>query len=164
MWIVAKIKKNNINEFKKNLSEKISDIKFYIPKILIEHKKNKIIRSEISVLEDYVFCYNQDFRHLGKKRSLNFIKGLKYYLNGCENYQSELINFIELCKTHENENGYIKPEFFDNSKFSKKKFVSGIFSDLIFDIVQKTNKKLKVLINGLKVTVENKNKYFYQTV
>ena len=41
MWIVAKLNYNQEFIFKNSLREKISDVKFYIPKIKIALKKKK---------------------------------------------------------------------------------------------------------------------------
>ena len=41
MWIVAKVKKNNLNLFCSQL-KKLSDIKYYFPKVNIHSNKKKI--------------------------------------------------------------------------------------------------------------------------
>ena len=164
MWIIAKIKKNNFNIFKYSIKKKLPTIKFYTPKILIQKLRKKTIKhSDFFILEDYIFCFNKEFENINKKIELNYIKGLKYFLIDSKNYQKQIIDFINCCRSKENCKGYLKPEFFEKSIDEKKKFITGIFTDLIFEIVKKTDKKLKIVINGLKVTIEDKDRYFYKT-
>ena len=57
MWIVAKIKRNNLNTFKKDLAKRTDDnIEFYYPKI--EYHKyygDNVKRFEKLILENYIF-------------------------------------------------------------------------------------------------------------
>ena len=41
MWIVAKVKKNNLDLFCSQLKKKLSDIKYYFPKVNIDSGKKK---------------------------------------------------------------------------------------------------------------------------
>jgi len=54
MWTVVKIKKKELNIFKKNLADKIgNDIKFYYPKIEYhKHIKIKVRKFEKLILEN----------------------------------------------------------------------------------------------------------------
>ena len=63
MWTVIKFEKKKLNLFKKDLSEKIDkNYKLYIPKLSIsERKKNRIIRKEINLLGEYLFCFSEKF-------------------------------------------------------------------------------------------------------
>ena len=96
MWVVAKIKKKEINIFKKKLNEKFkNEIKFYYPKIQ-EHKyeKNKLKKIEKLILENYVFCYHKKFEDLKSISEVKFVKGLDYFLNGYLQNQEQVIKFI----------------------------------------------------------------------
>ena len=58
MWIVAKIKKKELNIFKKKLIDKFGkEVKFYYPIIqYYQQSRNKIKKIEKFVLENYIFC------------------------------------------------------------------------------------------------------------
>ena len=43
MWVVAKYNIGQVNIFRKELSQKASNVKFYVPKIKISFFKNKKI-------------------------------------------------------------------------------------------------------------------------
>ena len=63
-----------------------------------------------------------------------------------------LQNFINFCKLHEDKNGFLKQDFF-NTKKNKAKFVSGPFTQMIFDIIEDKRTKLKILINNMNITI-----------
>ena len=58
MWIVAKIKTNELSQFKEKLSSNFRDTKYYYPKI--KQIKNKI-KNEKNILGNYIFCYHNSF-------------------------------------------------------------------------------------------------------
>ena len=140
MWLVAKIKIKNLNIFKKNIIEKIGkDIKFYYPKI--EYNKyfgNRIKKFEKLVLENYIFCYHEKFKENNSVHSIKFLKGLEYFLEGYAQNQNNISKFIEYCKTFENEKGYLTQSFFRTIISKKAKFISGPFTNMIFDILEKS--------------------------
>ena len=96
MWIVAKIKNKEISFFINQIEKKIgSNVKFYCPKIELERWfGNKVVKYEKSLLEDYIFCYHDSFKNEKSLSSLNFIKGLKFFLKGCELNQKEIVKII----------------------------------------------------------------------
>lgn len=166
MWIVAKIKNNNSEIFKNELSKKTSkkDIIFYEPKYTYElYSKGKKIEKTKSLLENYIFCKHECFLNLSTN-SLKFIKGLQFFLDGNFSSQKEINNFIKICKLHEDENGLIKNSFFKRFLTYKGKFVSGPFRNLIFDLIKKNNNDLKISIGNFLVTVSDKFKYIYRPV
>ena len=166
MWVVAKIKIKNLNIFKKNLAEKIgSDIKFYHPKI--EYHKyfgDKVKRYEKFILENYVFCYHIKFKKTNFVNEVKFVRGLNYFLEGYNQNQSNVIKFIEYCKTFEDEKGYLTQSFFVNIISKRAKFISGPFTNMIFEIIEKQKNKLKILINNIVTTVSDKKNYLYRPI
>ena len=58
MWSVIKFDKKNYHLFKEDLKKKIgNNCIIYRPKILIQKfKNNKLIKKEINLLGDYIFC------------------------------------------------------------------------------------------------------------
>ena len=166
MWIVAKIKIKNLNTFKKDLTEKMgSNVKFYLPKI--EYHKyygNKVKRFEKFILENYVFCYHERFKQMNSVSEVKFSKGLKYFLEGYIQNQNNIIKFIEHCKSFENEKGYLTQSFFETIVTKKAKFISGPFTNIIFEILEKQKNKLKILVGNIVTTIPNKTNYLYRPI
>ena len=166
MWVVAKIKIKDLNILKKDLIEKFGkDIKFFSPKIKYDISKGtKVITREKYLLENYIFCYHENFQKSQNLIQCNFIKGFQYFLRGYSQNQKGIINFINHCKFFENEEGYISTEFFKSMVVKKAKFVSGPFNNLIFEIIEKQKNKLKILIGDFVTTIPNKTSYLYRPV
>ena len=166
MWIVAKVKIKKLNTFKKDLTEKIgNDIKFYYPRIEY-HKYNgdKVKRFEKYILESYIFCYHEKFKKTNFINEIKFLKGLKYFLEGYNYNQNNIIKFIEYCKAFENEKGYLTQFFFKTIITKKAKFISGPFTNMIFEILEKQKNKLKILIGNIVTTIPNKTNYLYRPI
>ena len=70
-------------------------------------------------------------------------------------------NFISKCKKNEDDEGYIKPSFFDLKKNSKYQFSSGPFTNLVFRILDENKLSIKGLIGNFSVTV-SKEQYFFR--
>ena len=165
MWAVAKIKEKELSIFKKQLTEKCGkDIKFYSPKV-VHHKyiKNKLIKFEKNILENYIFCYHEKFSNVKSIVEVKFIKGLIYFLKGYWQNQGEIIKFINHCKSFENNKGYLSPTFFDTLIFKKAQFVSGPFTNMVFEILERKKNKLKISIGNIVTTVSNNN-YLYRPI
>tara|TARA_Y100000294_G_C8480034_1_gene306325 strand:- start:235 stop:735 length:501 start_codon:yes stop_codon:yes gene_type:complete len=166
MWIVAKIKNKELDIFKDNLIKKFDkNIKFYYPKIkYIKYFGNKIKKFEKRVLENYVFCYHEEFNKVSSVNKAKFLKGLEYFLNGHNQNQNEIISFIEYCKAYENEEGYLKPVFFKAMITKKAKFISGPFTNIIFEILERKKNNLKILIGNIVTTISDKKNYLYRPI
>jgi len=166
MWMVAKTKSKELNIFKKEMIDKTGDdMKFYYPKI--EYQKwhgNKLKKTEKHVLENYIFCYHKKFSELNFINKVKFIKGLEYFLKGCDINQKEIIKFIDYCKAFENSKGYLTPVFFKVMITKKAKFISGPFTNMIFEIIERQKNKLKILVNNIVTTVSDKQNYLYRPI
>ncbi len=166
MWVVAKVKIKDLNIFKKNLTEKIgNDIKFYHPKI--EYHRyfgDKVKRFEKFILENYIFCYHIKFKKANFVNEVKFIVGLEYFLEGHSQNQSNIIKFIKHCKTFENEKGYLTQSFFKTIITKKAKFISGPFTNMIFEIIEKQKNKLKILVGNIITTIPDKTNYLYYPI
>jgi len=46
----------------------------------------------------------------------------------------------------------------------KAKFVSGPFSNMMFEIIERQKNKLKILINNIVMTVSDKQNYMYRPI
>jgi len=163
MWAVAKIKKKEIFTFKKELIEKSGkNVEIYCPKIEY-HKyfKNKVQKLEKPALENYIFCYHKDFNNSIFLDKLRFIKGLDYFLSGhCQN-QNEIVKFVKYCKSSENKQGYLTQAFFKNMITKKAKFISGPFTNIMFEILKKQKNNLKIIVGNVVTTISDNSNYLY---
>jgi len=161
MWSIAKIKIKNLNTFKKDLTKKVGkDIIFYHPKI--EYHKyygDKVKRFEKHVLENYIFCYHEKFKKSNLANEFKFLKGLEYFLEGYNQNQKNIIKFIDYCKSFENEKGYLTQSFFKTIITKKAKFISGPFTNMIFEILERQKNKLKILVGNIVTTIPDKGSY-----
>ena len=166
MWVVAKIKIKNSNIFKKDLIKKVgSDIEFYQPKI--EYHRyfgDKIKRFEKLILENYIFCYHKRFQKSSFVNQVKFLKGLEYFLHGYNLNQDNIIKFIKCCKSFENEEGYLTQSFFKTIIAKKAQFISGPFTNMIFEILEKQKNKLKILVSNIVMTIPNSTNYLYRPI
>ena len=96
--------------------------------------------------------------------SLRFIKGLEYFLKGYETSQIEILQFINYCKGFENEKGFLKQTFFKKQITNKGKFISGPFSNMIFEILEKQKNKLKILVGNIVTTISDNKDYIYRPI
>ena len=166
MWIVAKYKINEINNLKKSFKEILgNDPEYYFPKV----KYNRIIKRQLkivkkSVLEDYFMCFHPQFKNTNVLNILKFTRGLKCILEGFKNNQNEISKFINRCKKFEDENGYLKQDFFNKDNFVKGKFISGPFTNLVFDILSKEAGKIEVLIGKYKIALPKDSNFLYRPI
>ena len=162
MWTIIKYDRKFIEILKKELKNKIdSDIKFYNPKISVQKfKKNKLIYKEYDLLGDYLFCYHKNFKQNKNIVNYKYIRGLKYFLKGYKLAQSEIETFIYNCKINEDEKGNLKSNFYELFLDKKYKFLSGPFSEKIFNITLIQKEKIEVAIGNLKTKIK-RNKYLF---
>ena len=166
MWTVAKIRKSEIETFKKEVIQKLGhEVKFYCPKIEYhQYFRNKVKRLEKFALENYIFCYHENFNKLVFLNKLKFTKGLDYFLSGhCQN-QNEIVEFITYCKSSENNRGYLTQAFFKSIITKKAKFISGPFTNILFEILEKQKNKLKILVGNVVTTISDSTDYLYRPV
>ena len=166
MWTVAKIKKKELKVFKEKLVEKFgANTEFYCPKI--EHHKyfkNKLQKFEKLILENYVFCYHKKFCEINAIDQVKFLKGLDYFLQGYKQNQKEIVKFINHCKSFENKDGFIMSAFFKTMIKRKAEFVSGPFTNMIFEILERQKNKLKILVGDIVTTISDKKNYLYRPI
>jgi|TARA_B100001964_G_C14124771_1_gene550019 hypothetical protein len=166
MWVVAKIKIKNLNVFKKDLVKKVgNDIEFYQPKI--EYHRyfgDKIKRFEKLILENYIFCYHKRFQKSSFVNQVKFLKGLEYFLHGYNLNQNNITKFIKYCKSFENEEGYLTQSFFKTIITKRAQFISGPFTNMFFEILEKQKNKLKILVSNIVMTIPNSTNYLYRPI
>tara|TARA_B100001939_G_scaffold95244_1_gene81811 strand:+ start:181 stop:651 length:471 start_codon:yes stop_codon:yes gene_type:complete len=156
MWIVASVK--NLNIFKYEIEKKFSNVEIYFPKIIKSNKK-------VNLLGQYIFCFSKDFKKENVLfNSLQFTKGLKKLIFSGEYFQSEVKNFINYCKLHEDTKGVIQNTFFKNLLKEKGKIMNGPLNKYIFSLIKKSPKKISVFIGDIKVSISDKSQIFYSSV
>ena len=165
MWIVIKFDINKINSLTYDLKKKLGDdVNLFMPKIKIQKLRNyKIFSKELNLLGNYIFCYHPKFKNTSILNSLKYLRGLKYILKEFLSSQNDINDFIVKCKNHENKEGYIKQSFFDINKKNDLKFLSGPFTNLIFQVVTEQKSSLDILLGNFKTTV-SKDKYLFRAV
>ena len=157
---------NEINSLKKSFREILgNDPEYYFPKI----KYNQIIKRQFkivkkSVLEDYFICFHPQFKNTNVLNILKFTRGLKCILEGFQNSQNEISRFINRCKKFEDEKGYLKQDFFNKDNFVRGKFISGPFTDLVFDILSREANKIEILIGKYKTTLTKNSDFLYRPI
>jgi len=168
MWTVLKFNKGELEFLKTDLSNKLKSMpKFYIPKLKYQFfKKNKLHYKESFLLGDYLLCFHNDFNNQKVIESIKTCRGLRYILTGFYNSQKEIKEFVKKCNKYEDSKGYIEQGFFNfnytqNKKF---KFLSGPFTNMIFEIIANQSTKLKIAIGTLTTTINKKSNFFYHPV
>jgi len=161
MWIIAKYKKKELNIFTQELKKKIEGkFEIYQPKILVRNIKKKYTTR--SILGNYIFLWNKNFKDKNLLNCFKFSKGLEYLISNAQYDQNQIKNFINNCKNYENECGFLKPDFFKSIVKEKAKFVTAPFANKVFSILEKRENLLYILMDGVKLTLSNKSKYIYQ--
>ena len=114
------------------------------------------------MLSDYLFCYHSSFNNLNFLNSINFLRGLKYILRDFVSSQKEISFFIERCNQYEDKEGFLSQDFFNFENLNKFQFLSGPFTNMIFDLIRRENKNnLKCLIGDFKLVITGKDNLFF---
>ena len=162
MWTIIKIDRKKISFLKKEFFEKIGkDVKFYSPKLKLKRYINsKICIREHHLLGNYLLCFHEEFKKNSVLTSLQYCKGLKYFLKNFNSSQIEIKNFISNCKENEDSEGYIKQSFFSFKNKKKFEFISGPFTNLIFTILEENKISIKALIGKYNISVSKEENFF----
>jgi len=164
MWVILKIKNKELSILKEDFFKKLGkDVKFYLPKIKIQKfNKNKVKSYETCILGDYLFCYHEKLKNLNFLQALKSARGLKYFLGNSIYNQNQIENFINKCKENEKE-GFISQSFFSTIINQRAIFISGPFTNMIFKIIEEQKNKLKIIIGGMKITIDKNAGNLYQS-
>tara|TARA_B100000767_G_C19732067_1_gene522167 strand:- start:692 stop:1192 length:501 start_codon:yes stop_codon:yes gene_type:complete len=165
MWAIIKFDKKKIQLLKEDFIKKTGeDFTFYRPKILINrYNKNKLLKKEVYLLGDYLFCFHKKFNNKLFINQLKYSRGLKYFLEGLKEFQFDVANFIQRCKTLEDQNGYLTKSLFELNLNGKYKFLSGPFVDKIFRIISLRKNDIKILMGNLNTTI-NKKEFLFSPI
>ena len=162
MWTIIKFDPKKINLLKEDLKKKLGkDFIIYRPKLLIQkYKNNKLINKEIALLGNYIFCYHNKFNNHKIICDLKYLRGIKYFLNGFLNNQSEIKIFIDKCKNSENEKGFITSNLFEKHLNTYYKCRSGLFAEKIFKIIDLQRDKIDILMGNIRTTIRTQKFLF----
>lgn len=162
MWLVIRVKKNNINFLKDELKKKFkTTFNFYSPKILIEEFKNKkLVKKEVKIMGDYIFCFSRIFENRMVLNQLKFVRGIIDYLNGCDLAQKEILNFINKIKSSEDKKGYVKLNIFDAEVNKYYKFLNGPFAKKIFKIKSIQRNMIEILLGKIHTFIDKRKLLF----
>lgn len=166
MWLVVKYRKSEYNLFKSDIKKVLGDLPFiFRPKL----KYQKLVRNKLQFIEnfvlgDYLICYHKKFKSSHIFSALKNLKGLKYFLRNSLNHQKEIINFVNYCKDNQGQDGYLKQEFFKFSNMRKGIFLNGPFANMLFNVIENNQAKLKVLIGSITTTITKNSNYLYRPV
>ena len=155
MWLIAKIKQKNIGIFSNEMKKKLKGLNLYFPKI-----KNNL--KSKNLLGNYIFCYHSYFSNTFEKEKYKNTKGLEYFLNTIDRNQKEIKKFVDNCKKHEDEDGYIKNSFFKNNLNENGKFTYGPFINYLFKTIRKDKNDIIVKIGNFKLKISDNEKALYQ--
>ena len=158
MWLVAKIKKNEFQLFKKTLDEKIKNVQVYAPKYECnaKTKSKKIIKF---ILNSYVFINSPNFSDDYLIRKLKYTKGLEYLLEGFKSNQNQIVEFINYCKKNEDSQGNLNQSFFLSLPHTTFKFVSGPFRNFVFNLLSIKKKNLQTEYKGKIISFKSDTKF-----
>ena len=102
----------------------------------------------------YLFCFHKDFTNQSVVNNLKFTKGLKNLLDGYFQSQDEINKFIKKCKDSESSKGYLTQNFFELNINSKYQFITGPFTEMIFQIIKLQKNKINILLGDIKTTIK----------
>ena len=108
-------------------------------------------------------CYHPNFSNKKILNQIQNIRSLKYILEGHTSCQKEIKDFVNKCKSNENEEGFIKQTFFGFELEKNMKFLNGPFSNMIFKIIEVQKRKIQILLDGKK-TIIKKNNYLFASI
>ena len=166
MWIIVKYKKNELASLIKEFHTKVgSDIKIFEPKIKYQKKiRHKLKLMEASLLDNYLFCYHDSFKEKLSAERLKYCRGLIQVLDGWIYNQNSLLQFIKLCKESADKKGFLTQKFFNILDIKRAKFISGPFTDMLFYIISKTKKNLKISIENKIAIIDRNAGYLYHAI
>jgi|TARA_B110000211_G_C14070437_1_gene549708 hypothetical protein len=162
MWTIIKFEKKKFELLKKQLRVKLgNDYRVYCPKLLMQkYKNNRLIKKELNLLGDYLFCFNKNFENKNFINQLKYYNGVKYILEGFSNSQKEINDFILKCKAVENNEGFITQSFFETKVNKFYKFSSGPFTQRVFKIIEMQKNKIKIFMGNLNTTIDKREYLF----
>ncbi len=164
MWIVAKFKKNNQEIFKNELNSSLENTcKFYQPFFELENFNKscgKLKKKKKSLLDNYIFCFNEKFSSYLTINKLKYTKGLECFLNGTTKDSKEIEKFVRFCKDNESSDGILKNSFFFNFIKSRAKIASGPLANIILEKILIKENKLKAFTGNLKITLSKNSESF----
>ena len=161
MWVVIQYNRFEEDLFKNEMKLKFGqETRFYSPKAIVTKViNNSFKRVEKKLLNNYLLCFNEKFKDEKFLNIIRTIKGLNNLLTGSLYNQKKILDFLHFCKKNEDQNGFLKFDFFKENIIKNKdtfftKF-SKIFPNLNYKFINE-KKSFSFVINGKLVRVKNK--------
>ena len=166
MWIVFKYKINQLNILKKSLRDLLgNDLEYFIPRIKYDLIiKTKIKTFQKSILEGYLICFDEKFNDKNIVNRLKYTKGINYILDGFQTSQNEILDFVNKCKKFQDQEGFMKQDFFSKTNFTKARFISGPFTNLVFEVLSQQADKIEILIGKYKTILSKNSRFLYKPI
>ena len=145
--------------FKSNVSSKsffARKDKYFFAK-LAKNYDDKLLQYYIANFKNGV-SYVGDMLNEGGET--NFKEHMKIRESIHREFQKDINEFIQNCKSSENEKGFIVENLFEIKINSTYKFMTGPFVEKIFQIINYQKGKLRILIGNLHTTIEPKEHLF----
>ena len=89
------------------------------------------------------------------------LQRFKICLGGFIKSQSQINEFIKKCRSLENKEGFLSPNFYQLQLNNNYKFVSGPFAENIFKIVSLQKNKIDILMGNIKTTIKEGSKFLF---
>ena len=86
------------------------------------------------------------------------------YLNLTKNESIFIDDNLCLILCSENEKGYLTQAFFKSIITKKAKFISGPFTNMFFEIIEKQKNKLKIIVGNVVTTKSDNTNYLYRPI
>ncbi len=161
MWIIVQYNHFEEDLFKNEMKLKFgNETQFYSPKAIVTKVFNNTFKKvEKKIIDNYLLCFNEKFKDEKFLNVVRTTKGLKNLLNGSLYHQKKILGFLHFCKKNEDQNGFLKFDFFkENIIKNKNTFFanfSKIFPNLNYKFINE-KKSFSFVINGKLVRVKNK--------
>lgn len=156
MWLVLQHKKNDINIIKRDLLIKFKENYNYF---FLYKPKFKVFKKIKYITNNYFFLKIKQNYYQEKKNillnKLKFTPGIKNILLNSEFNQEEINSFINHCFSYEDDQGFLKKEFFVFCNFKKIKLNFNKFLNYVIDVKNLINNKSIFYKNGKKIVLDN---------
>ena len=114
-----------------------------------------------NILGNYIFCFHEKFRDYKYLNKLQYTKGLKYFLKYYKNSQKDIFKFINFCRENEDNDGFLKTNFFKKILKKKGKFINGPLANIVFEIVSNKEKYLNIVLGKREVKIRKNFNFIY---
>ena len=142
MWSIAKYKSYEYHLFTESMRHELPNCKIFRPLF----KKGK---RTICLLGNYCFLYHRDLDDEDILNKLKYKRGVNYFLGHYKSQQQSIQDFIDYLQKNMESEGVLNPKFFFQYLSKQGVFLEGPLKSLIFNVLEKHKKSLKITIEGM---------------